>query len=79
MTCVLLYLRLSKAAGVCVFGAERLVVIILWCGTIRHCADSLFGVRSTPVLPQWHVKDPGHSAKGAGGGLHLNAHTPLIQ
>ena len=23
----------------------------------------LFGVRSTPVLPQWHVKDPGHSAK----------------
>ena len=26
----------------------------------------LFGVRSTPVLPQWHVKDPGHSAKSAG-------------
>ena len=25
----------------------------------------LFGVRSTPVLPQWHVKDPGHSAKSA--------------
>ena len=23
----------------------------------------LFGVRSTPVLPQWHLKDPGHSAK----------------
>ena len=23
----------------------------------------LFGVRSNPVLPQWHVKDPGHSAK----------------
>ena len=23
----------------------------------------LFSVRSTPVLPQWHVKDPGHSAK----------------
>ena len=22
-----------------------------------------FGVRSTPVLPQWHVKDPGNSAK----------------
>ena len=30
----------------------------------------LFGVRSTPVLPQWHVKDPGHSAKSAGGRLH---------
>ena len=24
------------------------------------CADSLFGVRFIPVLPQWHVKDPGH-------------------
>ena len=23
----------------------------------------LFGVRSTPMLPQWHVEDPGHSAK----------------
>ena len=42
------------------------------------CAD-LFGVRSTPVLPQWHVKDPGHSAKSAGGRLHLNTHTPLTQ
>ena len=43
------------------------------------CADSLFGVRSTPVLPQWHVKDPGHSAKSVNGKLHLNTHTPLIQ
>ena len=40
------------------------------------CADSL-SVRFTPMLPQWHVKDPGHSAKSAGGGLHLNTHTPL--
>ena len=30
-----------------------------------------------PVLSQWHVKDPGHSAKSAGGRLHLNTHTPL--
>ena len=37
----------------------------------------LFDVRSTPVLPQWHVKGPGHSAKSAGGTLHLNTHTPL--
>ena len=39
----------------------------------------LFGVRSTPVLPQWHVKDPGHSAKSAGGRLHLKTyrHTRL--
>ena len=27
------------------------------------CADSYFGIRSTPVLPQEHVKNPGHSAK----------------
>ena len=31
------------------------------------------------MLPQWHVKDPGHSAKRAGVRLHLNKHTPLIQ
>ena len=35
--------------------------------TIR--VDSYFGIRSTPVLPQYHVKDPGHSAKGADGRL----------
>ena len=28
---------------------------------------------------QWHVKDPSHSAKSAGGRLHLNTHTPLTQ
>ena len=39
----------------------------------------LFGVRSTPVLPQWNVKEPGHSAKSAGGRLHLNMHTSLTQ
>ena len=38
-----------------------------------------FGVGSTPVLPQWHMKDPGHSTKSAGGRLHLNAHRPLTQ
>ena len=39
----------------------------------------LFSVRSTPLLPQWHVKDPGHSAKSAGGRLRLNWRTPLTQ
>ena len=34
----------------------------------------LFGVRSNPVLPQWHIKDPGHSAKSTGGRLHLIMH-----
>ena len=35
----------------------------------------LFGVHSTPLLPQWHVKDPGHFAKSAGGRLHLDTRT----
>ena len=39
----------------------------------------LFGVHSTPMSLQWHEKDPGHSAKSAGGWLHLNMHTPLTQ
>ena len=39
----------------------------------------LLSVRSTPMLLQWHVKDPSHSAKSADGRLHLNMHTPLTQ
>ena len=39
----------------------------------------LFNVCSTPVLPQWHVNDCDHSAKSAGGRLHLNTHTSLTQ
>ena len=39
----------------------------------------LFGIHSTPTSPQWHVKDPSHSAKSAGGRLHLNMHKPLTQ
>ena len=42
------------------------------------CADYYFGIRSTPVLPQQHVKDPGRSAKSAGGRLPLNTHAPYI-
>ena len=42
------------------------------------CTDSYFGFRSTGVLLQYHVKDPGHSAKSAGGRLQLNTHTPYI-
>ena len=35
------------------------------------------GVRSSPVLPQWHVKDPCQSAKSAGGRLLINTDTHL--
>ena len=40
------------------------------------CADSYYGICSTLVLPQSHVKDPSHSARSAGGRLHLNTHAP---
>ena len=46
---------------------------------VDHVCWLLFGVNSTPMLPQWHVKDPGHSAKSACGRLHLNTHTPLTR
>ena len=39
----------------------------------------VFSVCSTPVLPQWHIKGPVHSAKSVDGRLHLNMHTPLTQ
>ena len=44
---------------------------------VNFVCSLFFGVCSTPVLPQWHVKDPRHSAESAGGRLHLNMHTPL--
>ena len=44
------------------------------------CADSYsLSVPPPKVLPQWHEKDPGHSANSAGGRLHINAHTLLTQ
>ena len=42
-------------------------------------STDLFGVCFAPVLPQWHIKDPSHSAKSTGGRLHLNMHIPLTQ
>ena len=42
------------------------------------CTDSYSGVRSTPVLPQQHVKDPGHSAKSAGGRFQTKPHTRAL-
>ena len=39
----------------------------------------MFSVRSTSMLPRWHVKDFSQSAKSAGDRVHLNTHTPLTQ
>ena len=52
--------------------------IILFSG-VNFVCWLLFGVCSTPVLPQWHIREPSHSAKSAGGRLHLNSYTPLTQ
>ena len=41
-------------------------------------AESHSGTCSTPLLPQQQVKNPGHSAKSAGGRLQLNMHAPYI-
>ena len=38
------------------------------------CVDSYFSISSTPMIPQQHVRDPGHSAKRAGGSLQPNMH-----
>ena len=43
------------------------------------CADSYSLSVPTPVLLQWHVKDPSHSAKSTDGRLHQNMHAPLTQ
>ena len=42
------------------------------------CTDSQ-SVSAPPALPQWHLKDPGHSVKSAADRLHLHTHTPLTQ
>ena len=43
------------------------------------CSYSVSVAPPCYLLLQWHIKDPGHSAKSAGGRLHLNTHTPLTQ
>ena len=45
---------------------------------VSFCAHSYFGIRSTLVLPQEHIKDHGHSAKSADGRLQLNTHAPYV-
>ena len=42
---------------------------------LTFCADSCSVSVPPPVSPQWHVKDPGHSAKSAGAMSQLNTHT----
>ena len=41
-------------------------------------ALTYFSISSTPMLPQWHMKNPSHSAKSVGGRLMLNTHASYI-
>ena len=43
---------------------------------VSFCADSYFDIRSTPMLPYYQVKDPGHSAKSAGGRFQVKHMRP---
>ena len=51
----------------------------IFCSRVNFVCCLIFGVHSCPMLPQWQIKDPGHSAKSGGGTLHLNTHTPFTQ
>ena len=42
------------------------------------CTDIYFCISSTSVLPQQHVKYPGHSAKSPNAMLQLNTHAPYV-
>ena len=55
-------------------------------GVVEECSSpeltlcaNCFPCPFHPLLPQWHIKDPSHSAKSTGGRLHLNMHIPLTQ
>ena len=43
------------------------------------CVLTLIRCLFQPLLMQWHIKDPSHSDRSAGGRLHLNTYTPLTQ
>ena len=80
---------LAEMAGECFFQGQLPVHtlniafqhterVVHQCLQFAFCADSYFSICSTPMLPQQHVKDPGHSAKSADGRLQLNMHAPYI-
>ena len=46
---------------------------------VKFVCGLLFGVRFSPVLPQWHVKHPGHSTKKCRRQVSPNVHTALTQ
>ena len=71
--------KINKSAGVEFFEVTYKCISGKYMLQTEKCADSYSASvpPPIPVLPQWHVKDPDHSAKSACGGLHLSTHTPL--
>ena len=46
---------------------------------LTFCPDSFFGIRSTPVLPEWHVKKSrSFCQKYRELGFQLNTHAPYV-
>ena len=64
----------QKVAGVILSRSSRRIFF----SRVNFLRWLLLGVCSIPMSPQWHVKDPNHSAKSAGGRLQLNTQ-PLTQ
>ena len=78
--------KLSMGLPGCWGMLHRHLLMLLW--LFPHCKNLgegsliphlcfFFFFLLHPMLLQWHVKDPGHSAKSAGCRLHQNMHIPL--
>ena len=45
---------------------------------VKSCSDSISVFVPPPCCGSRHLKDPGHSARGAGGRLQLNTYAPSV-
>ena len=61
--------RMEKLTSASINLSASLKHILVW-SDLKHAMKS--------SLPQQHVKDPGHSAKNAGGRFQLNTHTHYV-
>ena len=85
----ILYINITREAGIA-FWLERRTLDRKVASSNPGRSSAIFFLQSNvcahsnsvsvpPLLPQWHVKDPGHSAKSVGSKLHLNTHTTLTK
>ena len=59
--------------------SDRNLAFLILVELTLHADSYSLSVAPDLVLPQWRVKDLGHSVKSACGRLQLNTHTPLTQ